>query len=38
MQDLGTVGHPPLHKDVLSYSQRVDTGQDPEAGQLHIIH
>ncbi len=28
----------PLHKHVLSCSQRVETGQDSVAGELHIIH
>ena len=29
---------PPLHKDVLSCSQRVETGEDSVAGQLDVIH
>lgn len=28
----------PLHKDVLSCAQGVETRQDPVAGKLHIVH
>lgn len=28
----------PLNEDILSCSQRVETGQDSVAGKLHVIH